>query len=180
MEKSQIQSAVNKFTSIGITCWGAFCRGGNYELRHNGKDTFNILAGDFLVHLKDNDSYENLSRKSQFEINIVPYDNIDYIYPLEIDYLETKALLKSLGVNDPAVDEFLKKPNKMFLNTNSRTMGDGDILDKDGNVQSMTGKSAYIIGADADRRVDKATNKDNKTPLETAKKTWHQVVGEKN
>lgn len=187
MDKSLVESTVNKLKTAGITAWRAFCRGGNYELRHNGKDTFNILSGDALIHLRNANCYDNLSGKVQFEVDIVPYENIDYIAPIGLTLKEIEDVLKALSVNDPEVDKFLHKNTAVFnINTNSRKLSDGDIVDETGKaVTVLKGKSAYVVGADADRRADSANGtKDIETlkeeALEKAKKSWHEVVKEKN
>lgn len=181
MDKSLIQTTLNKMRAAGITSWRAFCRGGNYELRHNGNDTFNILSDNAIIHLKDINCYDNLSGKAQFEVDIVPYDNIDYVAPIGLTLKETEDVLKALSVNDPKVYEFLYKNTRTYhVNTGSKRLSDGFITDNDGKeVTQLTGKSAYIVGADADRRTDNAIGKDNTTPLEDVKKNWHTVVKEK-
>lgn len=182
MDKSLIQTTVNKMKAAGVTAWRAFCRGGNYELRHNEKDTFNIISGDALIHLKNADYYDNPTGKAQFEVDIVPYENIDYIAPMGLTLKEAEDLLKALGVNDPKVNDFLYKNTRTFnINTGSRALSDGFVVDNKGEeAKELTGRSAYLVGADADRRADTAIGKDNKTPLENAKKTWHEVVKEKH
>lgn len=166
MEKSLIQSAVNKFTGAGITAWGLYVRGGNYELRHNGKDEFNFLTNDYVLNIKNLDASMNYSRKGQFEINMVPYENIDHIYPIEVSYVEALDLLKSLGISDPELNKFLANPGlRHTLNVNSRAFSEGDILDKDKKpVTELSGKSAYIMEADADRRVERAENSESAVP----------------
>lgn len=180
MDKSLIETTLNKMKTAGVTVWKAFCRGGNYELRHNGKDSFNILSGDVLIHLKNADYYDNMSGKTQFEVDFVPYENIDYIAPMSLTLKETENVLKALSVNDPEVNDFLYKNFGTFgINTGSKKLADGFVVGGDGKeVSELTGRSAYLVGADADRRSDKANGKDKTEPLENAQKTWHEVVKE--
>lgn len=162
MEKSLIQSMLTKFDKAGITSYGFFCRGGNWELRHNGKDCLNLLGADVVLHIEYVNGGESVSPREQYEVDIVPYENIDYMYPIEVNNKETKDLITSLGLMNDDVKKFLENTSRRYVpNTHSRSMTESEILNKDGSVaeKPLSGKAAYIVEGAGDRIVGNAIKK---------------------
>lgn len=147
MEKATMQKAINTMKSAGVTSFGFFARGGNIEMRHDGKTEFIFLLTDYVVSVRPAPSFDNLSNNiSQAEINFVPYENIDYMHPYDVSTVEMMDILKAAGVSVNDVNDVVQGiPTRYAPNTNSRAGLEGDVLNNKGEAVLPTGRSGYVV-----------------------------------
>lgn len=148
MEKTTFNKIVNDLKAAGITKYLCFCRGGNYQIRHNNKDTFLIAGSDYVVNI----TYYTpqigtyCSSNSQFEINMVPYDNIDYVTPIESTFKEALDLMKSINAPKEVLDFISGGGVRTDISVNSRAGQYGDPLKNDFSKKDMPDhQSAYVV-----------------------------------
>ena len=130
MLKTQFDKFVSTLESAGITNYNIRCEGGNRIFYHNGTSGLIYRFNDYVICI---DLCRNiLHTNGQYDIALVPYENIDDIKSTDIPLVEAINIMDSLGCKD---EEFLKfvRTTPRLSNTIPGTAGLAPEKDKNGN-----------------------------------------------
>ena len=141
MTKAEFDKIVNAGKSAGLDSYVVRAEGGNRMFYHNNDFGIIYPKDTYVVCFELSRNYAN--EKGQFNISLVPYDDIDTVKIIDIPFVEALNLMDKLGCKDDALLELVKKtPRRQPIQPG--TAGLAPIKDKDGNDTINTPVAGYV------------------------------------
>lgn len=131
MDKSVIDSFVQKLKNAGIEKYMLRIEGGNRVLEHGTDSTRIFLQGDYVLGLETKNNYG--SDKAAFNVKVVPYENVDNAASMDLTTKETLDFLDAEGITlDDELKEFISSHGARIALQPGNT-GHGVPVDEEGN-----------------------------------------------
>lgn len=106
MTKSEFDKIIAAGKAAGLEKYVVRCEGGNRVIYHKSESSLIYPKDTYLICFELSRNYA--SKNGQFNIIMVPYDDIDTVKFVDVPFVEGLAIMNDLGCKDDQLLEFVK------------------------------------------------------------------------
>ena len=141
MTRDEFNKIVNAGNAVGLTKYVIRAEGGNRMFYNNGESS--IIYPDTTHAICFELSRNYAEPNGQFNITLIPYDNMDTLKFIDIPFVEGLNMMKALGCKDDKLIEMVKHiPRRQDIKPG--TAGLAPITDKKGKDVITTAVPGYV------------------------------------